>query len=147
MTTQTPETRQERNARYSREYRARKRAEAAERARAASDGPAGVMRQSVEESIKGMKWLAASDAASVAQVRALADMADQAHTTGDTSLALRAHSLLSKLLAEVGGTPKVRMQLELRARRVEQGTQAAAVAAAPNVTPIASKRPKPRKRL
>lgn len=146
MTTRTQETRQERNARYSREYRARKRAEAAERARVASDGPAGVMRQSVEGAIAGMKWLAASDAASVAQVRALADMVDQAVTLGDSSLALRAHSLLSRLLAEVGGTPKVRMQLELRARRVEQGAESAAVAAAPNVTPITSKRPPKRAR-
>ncbi|SJN10549.1 hypothetical protein FM113_09405 [Leucobacter sp. 7(1)] len=105
-----------------------------------------MMRQSVEGSIAGMRWIAASDAAAVAQVRALADMADQATATGDTSLALRAHSLLSRLLAEVGGTPKVRMQLELRARRVEQGAESAAVAAAPNVTPIASKRPKPRRR-
>ena len=104
------------------------------------------MRQSVEGAIAGMKWLAASDAAAVAQVRALADLVDQAGATGDTGLAIRTHSLLSKLLAEVGGTPKVRMQLELRARRVEQGTQAAAVASAPNVTPITSKRPPKRVR-
>ncbi|SDQ11555.1 terminase small subunit [Leucobacter chromiiresistens] len=104
------------------------------------------MRQSVEGAIAGMKWLAASDAAAVAQVRALADLVDEAGATGDTGLVVRTHSLLSKLLAEVGGTPKVRMQLELRARRVEQGAQAAAVAAATNVTPITSKRPPKRVR-
>lgn len=146
MTTSTQETRRERDARYSREYRARKRAAAASRARVASDAPAGVMRQSVDVSIASMKWLAPSDAAAVAQVRALADLVDQAVAIGEAGLAVRTHSLLSKLLAEVGGTPKVRMQLELRARRIARGTEAAAVTAAPNVTPISSKRPPTRVR-
>lgn len=140
----------ERNARYSREYRARKRAEAAAAAREASHAGGGGMRQSVEEAIAAMRWLAASDAATVMQAKLLASLVDTAEATGDVRLALRGHSLLAGVLSELGGTPRVRMQLEVRARRlsdaVDRSAEAAAIAASPNVTPIASGRPVPRNR-
>ena len=118
--------RRERDRAYAASYRARKRAEAAERARVASDGEPGQIRQAVEASFAAAKWLTGSDAAAVAQARALANMADRTH---DERLQLRAHALLSRLLSELGLTPRVRMQLELRARKLDTVNAATVVAA------------------
>lgn len=142
MTTQEEQERRERAAAHSRAYRARKRAEATERVRVTSDDEPGPMRQAVELSIAAARWLTGADAASCAQVRQLADIADH---VDDVRLEMRAHSLLSRVLGEMGLTPRVRMQLELRARKLEAVAQDRAVDAQPNVTRI-SPRPTPRKR-
>lgn len=142
MDAETAQERRERSAAYSRAYRVRKRAEAAERARVAADGEPGPMRQAVESSIAAAKWLTGADAASSAQVRRLADIVDRAD---DIRLEIRAHSLLSRVLGEMGLTPRVRVQLELRARKLEAVAKDRAVDAQPNVTRI-SPRPVPRKR-
>lgn len=136
------ESKQERDRRYAREYRARKRAERAEAARAAADGKAGPMRQSVDASIAVAKWLEASDAAAIAQLRMLADIVDQAHENGDIRVELRVHPQLSKALAESGLTPRVRTQLELRTRKIALATSDAAPSKAGNVVRF----PRPAKR-
>lgn len=100
------------------------------------------MRQSVEESLASAKWLTGTDAASCAQARRLADIIDR---TADIRLELRAHSLLSRVLGEMGLTPRVRTQLELRARKLQTVVEDGAVDAAPNVTRI-SPQPAPRNR-
>lgn len=130
----------ERDAGYSREYRARKRREEAERARAASDGKPGPMRQSVDSSIEAAKWLSGTDAASIAQARALAAIIDSA--TEDLRLQMRAHGLLSRVLGEMGLTARVRMQLELRAQKAQNAADETAIARASNVTRF----PRPPKR-
>ncbi|GAA4053704.1 hypothetical protein GCM10022282_13350 [Agromyces indicus] len=44
------------------------------------------------------------------------------------------HGLLRQVLVEPGGTPRVRMQHELRSARVSRAAEAQAVASSPNVT-------------
>jgi len=142
MDEQQAQKRRERSAAYSRAYRARKRAEAAERERVAADGEPGPMRQAVDASISAAKWITGADAASIAQAQRLADIADR---TDDIRLEIRAHSLLGRILADMGLTPRVRTQLELRARKLQTVVEDRAVDAQPNVTRI-SPRPTPRRR-
>lgn len=146
MNDEQRQAKRERDRRSSASYRARKKAEAAERARAAADGEPGPMRQAVDASLAAMKWLADSDAAAIAQARAVAKLIDVAARTGDLRTELRAHPILSKVLADLGGTPRVRLQLELRSRKLAVAESDGAPAKAPNVTPIASKRPAKRQR-
>jgi len=115
-------------------YRARKRAEAAEAARARADAAAGVMRQSVDASIEAARWFTASDAASIAQLRALADIADRATADGDVRTTLRVHPMITKALAEMGLSPRTRMQLELRARKIQASSPDAVIDRQSNVT-------------
>ncbi|WP_420899333.1 terminase small subunit [Microbacterium lemovicicum] len=138
----TAESKQERDRRYAREYRARQRVVRAERARAASDGVLGPVRQSVDAAVEAMKWIAPSDGAAVAQARAVATIVDSAMEAGELSLAIRAHGLLSRLLDALGGTPRVRMQLELRSRRLAVAESDDAPARADNVVRF----PRPPKR-
>lgn len=132
----------ERDRRAAAAYRARKRVERAERERVAADGVPGLMRQSVELSLAAAKWLTGSDAALMYQARRLADIVDRAE---DVRLEMRAHSLLGRVLGDLGLTPRIRMQLELRARKLQTVVEDRAIDAEPNVTRI-SKRPAPRKR-
>ncbi|WP_341578585.1 terminase small subunit [Microbacterium schleiferi] len=136
------EAKRERDRRYAASYRARKRAEAAERARAGADGAQGEMRQSVEAALAAAKWIVASDAASVAQARALASFVDRAVDSGDVRAELRAHTLLSHVLADLGLTPRSRIQLEVRSRKLAVVESDQAPAKAPNVVRF----PRPPKR-
>jgi len=101
------------------------------------------MRQSLESSIAAARWLGRADAAAVAQLRMLAAMLDEARAVADTRTALRLHPQLTKALAESGLTPRVRLQLELRASKIQAATTDAAVDGAANVTrlPAMSARP------
>lgn len=144
MTDEQAQAKRERDRRASAAYRARQRAEAAEKARAAADGEPGPMRQSVDAAIAAAKWLGPSDAATIAQLRSLADVVDVASRTGDVKLELRAHSLLSRILADAALTPRVRLQHELRSLKVAAAPASdAAIAKASNVTrfPRPAKRP------
>lgn len=104
------------NAEKQRAYRARKAAE-----REAAKAPKGnggaapkTMRDAVDEALAHMKWLVASDAASKAQARELAREIDELTHEGDRTRALSAHRALSRVLSDLGGTPQVRLQRELR---------------------------------
>lgn len=131
MTPEELAAKRERDRKYAASYRARKRAEAAERARAGADVAQGEIRQSVEAGLAAAKWLVGSDAASIAQARALASFADRAAAVGDVRAELRAHTLLSHVLADLGLTPRSRMHLEVRSRKlaVVESDQAPAKAA------------------
>jgi hypothetical protein len=131
MTDEKAQAARERARRNSAAYRARKREADAERARVTADGAPGVMRQSVDSSIAAAKWLAGTDAASIAQARALANIIDG---TEDGRLQLRAHGLLSRVLGEMGLTARVRTQLELRAQKMSTVVTAAVIDRQPNVT-------------
>jgi hypothetical protein len=106
------------NAEKQRAYRARKAAER-EAAKAASGNggdtpPPTTMRDAVDEALAHMKWLVPSDLASRAQARELARDIDLLTHAGDTAKALSAHRALSRVLNDLGGTPLVRLQRELR---------------------------------
>jgi hypothetical protein len=111
-------------ARRQREYRARVRAKRnAELEQSMSDAPEmpTKMRDAVESSLAAMsKWITASDGASVQQARALAHTIDRLEWKGDDVRALSAHRALSRVLHDLGGTPTVRMQHELRSLKAER---------------------------
>jgi len=104
-----------------REYRARRRAAeraAAEAARDARDAAAPTtVRDAVDATIAAAKWLAGSDAASIAQARTLAKRIDELEHAGETTRALSAHRALSQVLNDLGATATKRMQYELRSRK------------------------------
>jgi hypothetical protein len=112
-------------------YRERKRAERAA-AVAAAQAPAaelGVMGAALESAIAAMKWLADSDVALVTSARMLAreiDGLEQLTTSDAAARRLRAHGQLRQALDALGGSPKVRLQLELRSRRLERPPDAGA---------------------
>lgn len=112
-----------------REYRARKASERAAEEAAARDARDAeaprVMRDAVEASLAAMKWIAPSDAASVAQARSLAEDVDLLRHAGDTNRALSAQRALSRVLNDLGGTPTVRMQHELRSLKAAKRTEGA----------------------
>lgn len=128
------QAKRDRDRRASQAYRARKREAHAESARAAADGVPGEMRQSVDAAIGAMRWLAESDAAAVAQARATATLIDAATLQGEHTVALRAHGQLTGLLTALGGTPRVRVQLELRSRKIALSETDAAPSKAGNVS-------------
>lgn len=128
------EAKRDRDRRASQAYRARKREARSESARVAADGAPGEMRQSVDAAISAMKWLAESDAATVAQARATSTLIDAAMAQGEHSVALRGHGQLARLLDALGGTPRVRMQLELRSRKIAVSESEAAPSKASNVS-------------
>lgn len=115
MTVESVEAKRARDRAYAASYRARKRAEAAAARAVASDVSDGVMRRAVDASLAAAKWLAPSDGALVVQARAIADLVD---TEVDTKVVLRLHSLLSRVLGELGLTPRARIQLEVRSRKI-----------------------------
>jgi hypothetical protein len=135
MREMTDDERKARQARYARESRARKAQErAAAVAAAAADAKPGEMAAALESSLSAMKWLAASDGAAVALARLEAKQLDALlalNTAAAASLALRLQAQLLRLLDSLGGTPRVRMQHELRSRAIAVDEQ---IEAAPNVS-------------
>lgn len=126
----TPEERKARDAQRKRDSRAKARAErdavaAGKKAQAEVDAPR-TMRDSVDESLAAMrKWLTPSDGAAVAQARELARMIDVLTHSGETTRALSAHGRLTRVLNDIGGTPTVRLQHELRSLRLAGKTEGA----------------------
>lgn len=119
----TEAERKAKNAEKQRAYRARKAAE-----RAAAKGDAGnggdvpaprTMRDEVDAALAAMKWLVESDRASKAQAKMLAEDVDVLRHAGETTKALSAQRALSRVLADLGGTPTVRMQHELRSLKAK----------------------------
>jgi len=114
----TPEERRARDAERKRKARAkaakeREAARAAARTAQASVAPR-TMRDAVDEALAAMKWLVASDVASKTQARELAREIDELTHEGERTKAMSAHRALSRVLSDLGGTPNVRMQRELR---------------------------------
>lgn len=138
-TPQDDADRRERQREYQRAYRERRRQaehEAVTAARSAEQPP-GEMSKALEQAMKAMKWLQPSDEALVALARLQAREIDAYSSMGTVSgraKALRVHGLLQRTLVELGGTPRMRMQHELRSARVQRQSENAAVAAAPNVS-------------
>ena len=105
-----------------------------------SDGGSRQMQDALEVSFASAKWLTGSDAAAMQQARSIASIIDSAE---DMRLLLRAHALLGRVLAEMGLTPRVRTQLELRARKLDMAVTAAATDAAIAEASNVSKFPRP----
>jgi hypothetical protein len=145
MTQDKLQAKRDRDRAASQAYRARKRLARAESLREGADGAPGEMRHSLDSAINAMKWLAESDAATIAQARAVATLIDAATSAGEHAVALRAHGQLTRLLETLGGTPRVRMQLELRSRRLAVAESDAAPSKASNVSRFA--RPAKRERI
>lgn len=80
----------------------------------------GRLSEALERSLAAMKWLAPSDAALVAQARLLARQTDALFAAGATMPALRYMTVLGRVLGDLGGRPRVRMQYELRSLRLAQ---------------------------
>jgi len=115
---QTPEQRREAARVRMQEKRARER-EAKDAAKSASANASNAaapstMRDAVDEALAHMKWLVPSDLASKAQARELAREIDELTHEGERTKALSAHRALSRVLNDLGGTPLVRLQRELR---------------------------------
>jgi hypothetical protein len=112
----SPEERRERDRERKREARARERAEreANKPATAPEGPPPTVMHDAVDAAIAAAKWLTGTDAASIAQARALAARIDLLEHEGETTKALSAHRALSQVLNDLGITATRRMQYELR---------------------------------
>ena len=136
----TPEERKARQREYSRAYRQRRRHEiAAVLAPPASRTP-GPMLKSLTTALQAMKWLADSDAALVALAKMQAaglDALGDLKSPAAFGLQLRYHAALHRSLQELGGTPRVRTQQELRSARLTRGAESAQVDASPNVTRLA----------
>lgn len=125
----TADERRARDRERKRVMRARVRAEreaAAAQIKARAEPAATVelpkMLDEVKTSLAAMKWLQPSDGASVAQAKALAAEIDQMTDAGETSKALSAHRALSRVLNDLGGTPTVRLQHELRSLKLGRRT-------------------------
>lgn len=80
-----------------------------------------VMRDSVSAALEAMQWLRDSDGAAVQQAKLLAEDVDELRHDGETTKALSAQRALTKVLNDLGGTPTVRMQQELRSLRAQGG--------------------------
>lgn len=124
----SPEERRARDAERKRKARAAERAarDAARmeaRTSAAAAAPT-TMRDAVDEALAHMKWLVPSDLASKAQARELAREIDELTYEGDRAKALSAHRALSRVLGDLGGTPLVRLQRELRSLRLAAKSEA-----------------------
>lgn len=149
----TPEQRRAKDAERKRVARAKAAAERdAERARRrdASDASAPRrMRDAVERSLAAMKWLQPSDDTAVELARDLAQDVDESRHEGDRVRAQSAARALTRVMHELGGTPTVRMQHELRSLRAQTKSEVPdgsndEAAQAGNVSQF--KRPEKRKR-
>lgn len=109
----------------SREYRARKKQRELEQHSETLRRRGPNVRRALDASLKAMKWLRPSDDGAVAQARAVADLVDAARKEGDVARELSAHRQLTTILNELGGTPKVRMQHELRSARMKDDDEGA----------------------
>lgn len=120
----TDEQRRIRQREYSRKYRLRKADERETSLKQSTPPPAAPtisMRQEVEKSIEAMKWIEPSDGAAVALARLYGAQIDELLANGDSALRMKAMRLsqqLLRVLHELGGTPRVRLQHELRSRRL-----------------------------
>lgn len=114
----TPEERRAKDADRKRKARARaaatKAAVANKTRTPKSSAETRTMRDAVDEALAAMKWLVASDVASVMQAKELAREIDELSAEGERTKALSAHRALSRVLSDLGGTPNMRMQRELR---------------------------------
>lgn len=114
----TPEERRAKDAERKRRARAKAAAERDAGRRSARTVQASAapttMRDAVDEALASMKWLVASDVASRVQAKELAREIDELTHEGDRAKALSAHRALSRVLTDLGGTPIVRLQRELR---------------------------------
>lgn len=120
------EEKRARNAEKQRRFRARRAQEReAEKAARGSVPAPSVMRSAVGDALAAMKWLVSSDAASVAQARELARQVDELSHVNDYTRALSAHRALSRVLNDLGGTPTVRMQHELRSLKLAKKIEGA----------------------
>lgn len=122
------------SAERARNYRERKRREkeeaiaAAAAARDANEdssdtSPKPTMRDVVDEALKAMKWLKPSDKAATAVATMLAEQLDhqlELDATATNRIASLSHALM-RALHEIGGTPTVRLQHELRSLRAAAG--------------------------
>lgn len=121
-------------AKRSRDYRERKRNQAA--AAAAPTAPPrdasrkgkgaadpATMAASVEQALGAMKWLQPSDGALMDMARLYASQIDKIlrEDPSATGKAASLGQLLTRILHELGGTPTVRMQHELRSLRLKVG--------------------------
>lgn len=88
-------------------------------------GTAGVMLTSVVKAIDAMKWIQPSDGALVAMAKLYALQIDELLADGPnaTGKAASLGNLLKQILHELGGTPTVRLQHELRSMRLGAGAQ------------------------
>jgi hypothetical protein len=87
-------------------------------ANAANVPEARPMREAVDSAIAAARWLTLSDEASKEQARQLADDVDASNAAGERAAARSAHRALSRVLNDLGATPSVRLQRELRSRRI-----------------------------
>lgn len=108
------------------------------------------MREAVDAAMAAARWLTLSDEASKEQARQLADDVDASNAAGERAAARAAHRALSRVLNDLGATPSVRLQRELRSRRIleEKGGSDDGHAAATGTTGNVSQfeRPAPRRR-
>lgn len=114
----TPEERRAKDAERKRRARAKAAAERDAGRRSARTALASAapttMRDAVRDALAAMKWLVASDVASKVQALELAREIDEFTHEGERMKALSAHRALSRVLSDLGGTPNMRMQRELR---------------------------------
>ena len=122
----TVEERRERDRIRKRDARAaarkKREAETAEKADKADASAPSTMRDAVTAALTAMKWLMPSDDASVAQAKMLAEDVDLLRFAGETSKSLSAQRALTTVLNDLGGTPTVRLQRELRSLRLQRQT-------------------------
>jgi hypothetical protein len=142
-----PEARRARQRAYSAAYRARQR-ELVEDALAVDpdDVEPGPMLTAVNTSVDAMRWIEDSDYALVVLTRQQAAQIDALHAVGTSAAraqAVRAQGQLLRSLQALGGTPVVRMQHELRSRRLEAVT---AKVAGWQGAPVSSIKRPPRRR-
>lgn len=124
----TPEQRRAKDAERKRKARAaaavKRDAEKAEYRRRPDASIPRTMRDAVETTIAAAsKWLVDSDAALVAQARMLARNVDTYLFTCEDSKMLSAQRALTRVLNDLGGTPTVRMQHELRSLKLAAKTE------------------------
>lgn len=117
------EARRARQRAYSAAYRARQREQLEDALDADPDEvEPGPMLTAVDTSVAAMRWLEDSDEALVVLTRQQAAQIDALLAVGTPAArgqATRAQSQLLRSLQALGGTPVVRLQHELRSRRLE----------------------------
>ena len=149
---QTPEQRRAAAAERMRRKRAAEREArgqgAAAAAHVANVPEARPMREAVDSAIAAARWMTLSDEASKEQARQLADDVDASNAAGDRAAARAAHRALSRVLNDLGATPSVRLQRELRSRRLieEKGGGDDGHAAATGTTGVVSQFERPARR-
>lgn len=143
----TPEERRAKDAERKRLKRAADRAAKAPATAPAADAPAStVMHDDVELALGAAKWLAESDAASKRQALMLADDVDWCTANGDRAGARAAHRALSRVLNDLGMTPSVRLQRELRSRKATPEVPDGSSSTAPEASNVSQFKRPPKRR-